>query len=81
MRKLIMDLKPDHDYIVIYCPAGISKDLNAHWTGRSRYIQLHRDRAVADADRIIGLLEKEKHIEPPQLILNRMACGPSLHQA
>jgi septum site-determining protein MinD len=28
--------------------------------------------AVRDADRIIGLLEKEDHIEPPKLIINRI---------
>ncbi len=81
MRKLVTDLKPDYDYIVIDCPAGIEQGFRNAIAGADKAIIVTTPErpAVRDADRIIGLLEKEEHIEPPQLIINRIR-GHLLHE-
>lgn len=81
MRKLISDMKPDYDYIVIDCPAGIEQGFRNAIAGADRAIIVTTAErpAVRDADRIIGLLEKEEHIDPPQLIINRIR-GHLLHE-
>ncbi|MFJ8245662.1 septum site-determining protein MinD [Peribacillus asahii] len=74
MCKLINDLKPDYDYIIIDCPAGIEQGFRNAIAGADRAIIVTTPErpAVYDADRIIGLLEKEEHIESPKLIINRI---------
>ncbi|MCD1163195.1 septum site-determining protein MinD [Peribacillus castrilensis] len=80
MRKLISDMKPDYDYVIIDCPAGIEQGFRNAIAGADKAIIVTTAErpAVRDADRIIGLLEKEEHIEPPQLIINRIR-GHLLH--
>ena len=74
MRNLINDLKQDYDYIIIDCPAGIEQGFQNAIAGADRALVVTTPEvsAVRDADRIIGLLEKEKTIEPPKLIINRI---------
>ncbi|WP_042459179.1 septum site-determining protein MinD [Neobacillus dielmonensis] len=74
MQELITELKQDYDYIVIDCPAGIEQGYKNAVAGADKAIVVTTPEvsAVRDADRIIGLLEKEKHMESPKLIVNRI---------
>ncbi|WP_338777389.1 septum site-determining protein MinD [Metabacillus sp. FJAT-52054] len=73
MKKLIDELKQDYDYIVIDCPAGIEQGFKNAVAGADKAVVVTTPEvsAVRDADRIIGLLEKED-IEPPKLVINRI---------
>lgn len=73
MKNLIDQLKQDFDYIIIDCPAGIEQGYKNAVSGADQAIVVTTPEvsAVRDADRIIGLLEKED-IEPPRLIINRI---------
>jgi septum site-determining protein MinD len=73
MRNLINELKNDFDYVVIDCPAGIEQGFKNAVAGADKAIVVTtpENAAVRDADRIIGLLEKER-IESPKLIINRI---------
>jgi septum site-determining protein MinD len=74
MEVLINDLKQDYDYVIIDCPAGIEHGYRNAVAGANKAIVVTTPEvsAVRDADRIIGLLEKEEHVEPPKLIINRI---------
>lgn len=74
MKKLITELKQDYDYIVIDCPAGIEHGYKNAVAGADRAIVVTTPEvsAVRDADRIIGLLEKEENMAPPKLVINRI---------
>ncbi len=74
MKVLIEELKQDFDYIVIDCPAGIEQGFKNAIAGADQAIVVTTPEvsAVRDADRIIGLLEKQEHISPPRLIVNRI---------
>jgi septum site-determining protein MinD len=74
MKKLVDELKQDYDYILIDCPAGIEQGYRNAVAGADDAIVVTTPEvsAVRDADRIIGLLEKEEHIRPPRLIINRI---------
>ncbi|GIN87005.1 septum site-determining protein MinD [Heyndrickxia sporothermodurans] len=74
MKKLIGELKQEYDYIIIDCPAGIEQGYKNAVAGADKAIVVTTPEisAVRDADRIIGLLEKEEHIEAPKLIINRI---------
>lgn len=73
MKKIIKELKQEFDYIVIDCPAGIEQGFQNAIAGADKAIIVTTPEksSVRDADRIIGLLEKED-IEPPKLIINRI---------
>ncbi|WP_170007810.1 septum site-determining protein MinD [Bacillus fonticola] len=73
MKRLIEDLKQEFDYIVIDCPAGIEQGYQNAVAGADQAIVVTTPEisAVRDADRVIGLLEKED-MESPRLIINRI---------
>ncbi|MCP8617009.1 septum site-determining protein MinD [Salirhabdus salicampi] len=73
IKKVIDELKPDYDYIFIDCPAGIELGYQNAIAGADKAIVVTTPEksSVRDADRIIGLLEKED-IEPPYLVINRI---------
>jgi len=73
MNKIVKELKQDYDYIIIDCPAGIEQGFQNAISGADKAIIVTTPEksSVRDADRIIGLLEKEE-IEPPHLIINRI---------
>ncbi|WP_117170436.1 septum site-determining protein MinD [Paraliobacillus sediminis] len=73
MIEMIAELKEEYDYILIDCPAGIEQGYKNAVAGADRAIVVTTPEksSVRDADRIIGLLEKED-IEPPHLVINRI---------
>ncbi|WP_216828798.1 septum site-determining protein MinD [Alkalihalobacterium elongatum] len=73
MKTIVEELKRDYDYVLIDCPAGIEQGFKNAVAGANRAIVVTTPElsAVRDADRIIGLLEKED-VEPPLLIVNRI---------
>ncbi len=74
MKRLVDELKQDYDYVLIDCPAGIEQGYKNAVAGADGAIVVTTPEvsAVRDADRIIGLLEKEEHIKPPRLVINRI---------
>lgn len=73
MKKITQELKRDFDYVIIDCPAGIEQGFKNAISGADQALVVTTPEvsSVRDADRIIGLLEKEE-IEPPKLIINRI---------
>ncbi len=73
VRNIVEQLKPDHDYVVIDCPAGIEQGFRNAIAGADRAIVVTtpENAAVRDADRVIGLLEKSQ-IASPKLVINRI---------
>ncbi|WP_010099000.1 septum site-determining protein MinD [Ornithinibacillus scapharcae] len=73
MREIISELKTEYDYIIIDCPAGIEQGYQNAVAGADKAIVVTTPEksSVRDADRIIGLLEKED-MDPPSLIINRI---------
>ncbi|WP_050615917.1 septum site-determining protein MinD [Bacillus testis] len=74
MHKLITELKQDYDYIIIDCPAGIEQGYKNAVAGADRAIVVTTPEkaAVRDADRVIGLLEKEENVKELKLVINRI---------
>jgi septum site-determining protein MinD len=73
IKKLILDLKQDFDFVIIDCPAGIEQGFKNAIAGADKAIVVTtpENAAVRDADRIIGLLETNK-IRNSRLIVNRI---------
>ncbi|PAV27616.1 septum site-determining protein MinD [Virgibacillus profundi] len=73
MKKIISELKQEYDYIIIDCPAGIEQGFQNAVAGADKAIVVTTPEksSVRDADRIIGLLEKED-MESPKLVINRI---------
>ncbi|MFC3040015.1 septum site-determining protein MinD [Virgibacillus xinjiangensis] len=73
MKEIIGELKQEYDYIIIDCPAGIEQGYQNAVAGADKAIVVTTPEksSVRDADRIIGLLEKED-MEPPRLVINRI---------
>lgn len=72
VRNMILELKQEHDYVIIDCPAGIEHGFRNAIAGADRAIVVTtpENAAVRDADRVIGLLEGEKI--PSKLVINRI---------
>lgn len=72
VRNMILELKKDHDYVIIDCPAGIEHGFRNAIAGADRAIIVTtpENAAVRDADRVIGLLEQDKI--PSKLVINRI---------
>jgi septum site-determining protein MinD len=73
MEKLVSELKEEFDYVIIDCPAGIEQGFRNAVAGADQAIVVTTPEkaAVRDADRIVGLLEREK-VGMPKLIINRV---------
>ncbi len=73
VKKLTEELAEDFDYVIIDCPAGIEQGFQNAIAGASRAIIVTTPEvsAIRDADRIIGLLEKNQ-IKKIDLIINRI---------
>ncbi|WP_274362623.1 septum site-determining protein MinD [Paenibacillus thermotolerans] len=76
IRDIVHELKKDHDFVIIDCPAGIEQGFKNAVAGADKAIVVTTPEksAVRDADRIIGLLEKED-VDSPKLIINRIRPG------
>lgn len=74
VRQIIESLKPDFDYVIIDCPAGIEQGFRNAVAGADQAIVVTtpENAAVRDADRVIGLLEKSKMAAAPKLVINRI---------
>lgn len=73
VKNVVLELKKDFDFVIIDCPAGIEQGFKNAVAGADRAIVITTPEksAVRDADRIIGLLERER-MEGPKLIINRI---------
>ena len=73
MKKLTAELKEDFDYVLLDCPAGIEQGFQNAIAGADRAIVVTTPEvsAIRDADRIIGLLEKN-HLRDNHLVINRI---------
>ncbi|MDO5519535.1 MAG: septum site-determining protein MinD [bacterium] len=73
MVAIIEALKPEFDYILIDCPAGIEQGFATAIAGADRAIVVATPEvsAVRDADRIIGLLETNE-MSQINLVVNRI---------
>jgi septum site-determining protein MinD len=73
VKELVGALKELHDFVIIDCPAGIELGFQMAVSGADRAIVVTTPEtpAVRDADRVIGLLEKEG-IRNPHLVVNRI---------
>ncbi|TVY11907.1 septum site-determining protein MinD [Paenibacillus cremeus] len=77
VRQIVLDLKRDFEYVIIDCPAGIEQGFKNAVAGADKAIVVTtpENAAVRDADRIIGLLEKEALVDSPKLVINRIRQG------
>ena len=73
MRKLTEELSEEFDYILLDCPAGIEQGFQNAIAGAGRAIIVTTPEvsSIRDADRIIGLLEKN-NMKKMDLIINRI---------
>ena len=73
MKKLTSDLKEEFDYVLLDCPAGIEQGFQNAIAGADHAIVVTTPEvsAIRDADRIIGLLEKNK-LKDNFLLINRI---------
>ena len=73
MKKLTSQLKEEFDYVLLDCPAGIEQGFQNAIAGADRAIVVTTPEvsAIRDADRIIGLLEKQQ-LKKMSLIINRI---------
>lgn len=73
MKKLTSELSEEFDYVLLDCPAGIEQGFQNAIAGADRAIVVTTPEvsAIRDADRIIGLLEKN-HLRDNSLIVNRI---------
>ena len=73
MKKLTSELKEEFDYVLLDCPAGIEQGFQNAIAGADRALVVTTPEvsAIRDADRIIGLLEKNQ-IRNNSLIINRI---------
>lgn len=74
LKDICDELKEEHDFIIVDCPAGIEQGFQNAIAGATEAIVVTTPEmsAVRDADRIIGLLEAKEGIESYRLLLNRV---------
>ncbi|MCL6631620.1 MAG: septum site-determining protein MinD [Alicyclobacillus herbarius] len=73
VRRIVNELKEQHDFVIIDCPAGIEHGFKVAVAGADQAIVVTtpENAAVRDADRVIGLLEAEG-LRAPKLVINRI---------
>ncbi|WNQ12975.1 septum site-determining protein MinD [Paenibacillus aurantius] len=73
VREIVLELKKEFDFVIIDCPAGIEQGFKNAVAGADKAIVVTtpENAAVRDADRIIGLLEKE-NMQSTSLVVNRI---------
>lgn len=73
MKRLVETLKEEYDFILIDCPAGIEDGFKVAVAPADAAILVTTPEhtAVRDADRVMGLLEREQ-VGYPRLIVNRI---------
>lgn len=73
MEKLVRDLKPNYDYVLIDSPAGIEQGFHNATVAADQAIIVTTPEvsSIRDADRVIGILEK-RGLTSPKLIINRI---------
>lgn len=74
LKDICDQLKKDHDFILVDCPAGIEQGFQNAVAGATEAIVVTTPEmsAIRDADRIIGLLSAREEIETFKLLLNRV---------
>ncbi len=72
MRDLVAQLKEEHDFVLVDCPAGIEQGFKNAVAGADRAVIVTTPEvsAIRDADRIIGMVEAAE-LPEPELIINR----------
>ena len=73
LNRLIKELRPDYDFVLIDSPAGIERGFRNAIAAADRVLVVTNPEvsAVRDADRVIGILEAEEK-GPASLIINRL---------
>jgi len=73
MRKMIAELKAQHDFVIIDCPAGIEQGFKNAIAGADEAIVVATPEvsSIRDADRVVGLLAAAD--VPARLIVNRIS--------
>jgi septum site-determining protein MinD len=74
VKELVEELRPDFDYILLDCPAGIEQGFMNAIAGADEAIVVSTPEvsAVRDADRVVGLLEQRQLENPPMLVISRI---------
>lgn len=74
VRAIVVELKPDFDYVLLDCPAGIEQGFMNAIAGADAAIIVSTPEisAIRDADRVVGLLEQYPLAEAPKLVINRI---------
>src|SRR5690625_7537455 len=74
MLKILSQIRDKYHYIIIDCPAGIEQGFENAVVAADKAIVVTTPEksSVRDADRIIGLLEQQDHMERPELLVNRI---------
>lgn len=74
VKEIVEQLRPDFDYILLDCPAGIEQGFMNAVAGADEAIVVSTPEisAVRDADRVVGLLEQQNLQNPPMLIISRI---------
>ena len=74
VRAIVDELKPDFDYVLLDCPAGIEQGFMNAIAGADAAIIVSTPEisAIRDADRVVGLLEQYPLAEAPKLVINRI---------
>ncbi|HET6612683.1 MAG TPA: septum site-determining protein MinD [Kofleriaceae bacterium] len=73
MREVVRDLKADHDFVLIDCPAGIEQGFRNAIAGADEAIVVATPEvsSIRDADRVVGLLAGAD--VPARLVVNRIS--------
>ncbi|MFD1671124.1 septum site-determining protein MinD [Agrilactobacillus yilanensis] len=71
---IVNQLRPDFDFILLDCPAGIEQGFQNAIAGADGAIVICTPEipSVSDADRVVGLLEQREMKLAPRLIINRI---------